>query len=166
MWHFYKKIGPLKVALTNYNKLHVSIFHKKKFVVIYRGRAFRTQIGLHPKFLFRPIWVRKAKAWKVKFDRLDFIEIVIIANVIRLLAPIRLPFPMWNNCCVNSQIKKQNVKLSSLFKGLSAFWQICIFSIFFVLMGNFLPLQNFPIKIFLKKHSKNARLLSKVSKLQ
>ena len=33
-------------------------------------------------------------------------------------------------------------------KGLGAFWQICTFSIFFVLMGKFLPLQNFRIKTF------------------
>jgi hypothetical protein len=88
-----------------------------------------------------------------------------------------------------------NTNISTLLlKGVGAFWQICTFSIFFVLMGNFLPLSNFRIKTFsntschfsayffqseffqidyfyfinrsLKKHSKNACLLSKVSKLQ
>ena len=33
-------------------------------------------------------------------------------------------------------------------KGLGAFWQICTFSIFFVLMGNFLSLRNSRIKTF------------------
>ena len=33
-------------------------------------------------------------------------------------------------------------------KGIGAFWNICIFSIFFLLMVNFLPLRNFRIKTF------------------
>ena len=47
---------------------------------------------------------------------------------------------MWELFCIILWIK-----LLALWRirGLGAFWQICTFSIFFVFMGNFLPLQNF-----------------------
>ena len=41
-------------------------------------------------------------------------------------------------------------------KGLGAIWQICFFLIFFLLMVNFLPLQNFRIKTFEKNTQKRS----------